>query len=68
MALTHDFMKGVLEVSRDPKIKLEGVAIIDLIIAMFENMPGAIDNDVSALLSYVIDELFHQQTLEEPSK
>jgi len=59
MALTHDFIKGCLEVSRDPNIKLDGVAIIDLILAMFENMPGVIDNDVSALLGYIVDELAH---------
>ena len=66
MALTHDFIRGCLEVSRDPTVKLDGVAIIDLILAMFENMPGAIDDDVSALLGYVVDELSHQQTVEEP--
>ena len=44
MALTHDFIKGALTVSRDPKVKIDGVPIIDLILAMFENMPGAINN------------------------
>jgi len=39
-----------------------------LIIAIFENMQGVIDNDFPVLLKIVLDELAHMNTLKEPSK
>jgi len=60
LALTYHFISRCLSVNRNSKDCLDGVAIVSLIVAIFENMQGRLDQDLPQLLSFLIDELSHQ--------
>ena len=68
LALIHHFVQRCLAVNRNGNDHLDGIAIVGMIVAMFENMHGRLDSDVPQLLSFVLDELQHQATLSDPSK
>ena len=58
LQLTYHFLKRCLEVNRNSGgAYLDGVSIMGLIVAIFENMQGRIDADIPTLLNFLIAEL-----------
>lgn len=56
--LTYHFLKRCLEVNRNSGgAYVDGVSIMSLMVAIFENMQGRIDSDVPTLLGFLIAEL-----------
>lgn len=51
------FIKRILEVNRNGKDMCDGITIMNLIIAILENMQGKIDNAIPQLLAFLVDEL-----------
>jgi hypothetical protein len=54
--LSH-FITRCLHVSRNSSDALDGVAIMNLIIAILENMRGRIDQDLASILGVITAEL-----------
>ena len=61
LSLTYHFISRCLQINRNRKKVAESSAIIAIIVAMLENMPGALDHDFAKLLGFIIDELNFQQ-------
>lgn len=68
LALIYNFIHRCLELNRNGIDDADGIAIVNIIVAMFENMHGKLDNDLPQLLTFLLDELNHKHTLSYPSK
>jgi len=68
LGLIYHFIQRCLAVTRNGKDYLDGIAVVSVIVAMFENMHNLLDNDLPQLLTFLVDELAHQDTLSDPSK
>ena len=68
LGLIHHFIKRCLHVTRNGNDFLDGIAVMSVVVAMFENMHNLLDNDLPQLLTYLLEELNHQATLSDPSK
>lgn len=58
----------MLAVNRNSQGGLDGVAIMNFIIAILENLAGLIDQSFSIIVKFVIDELDHVNTLAKKPK
>lgn len=66
MALLLDFIQRCLEINLgNGSDYMEGVPIVSIIIVLFENMQGKLDNELPRLLGFVLNDLDHQETLGE---
>lgn len=54
MALIYHFVSRCLHVNRNSSDGVDGVSIINLIIAILENMQGKIDNDLKDIINILI--------------
>lgn len=54
------FVYKCLELNRPGQYYANNIEIVTVLVAMFENMPGKLDNDLPDLLSLLFDELMHQ--------
>ena len=61
LALLIHSIKKCLEVNRTEYEWIDGIALVSLIIALFENLHGKIDNEVGGLLFIMINEINLQQ-------
>lgn len=63
--LLFHFIRRVLEINRNGKDMCDGVSVLNLVIAVFENLLGQIDAEVPALLEILISELQFLETNKE---
>ena len=59
------FIEQCFSINRDEYDWMDGIAIISMVIALFENMPGMIDKEFPTILSYLAAELKFKQSLEK---
>lgn len=58
LQLMYHFIKRCLEVNRNSSGGyLDGVSIMGLIIALFENMTGMLDSELPQIFAFIADEL-----------
>jgi hypothetical protein len=57
LALLCMFIKRILEVNRNGKDMIDGISVMNLIIAVLENMQGKIDNALPQFISFLVEEL-----------
>ena len=57
MALIYHFVSRCLHVNRNSSDGVDGISIINLIIAILENMQGKIDNDLKDIINILIQEM-----------
>jgi len=57
LALTHHFIHRCLQITRKLNDSDSGTAVLSLIISLFENMHGRLDNDLPNLLKLLGSEL-----------
>lgn len=57
LQLLYRFIVRILEINRNGKDMLEGIAVMNLIIALAENMMGQIDQEMLSLLQILVNEL-----------
>mmetsp|Transcript_29520 Transcript_29520/g.44887 ORF Transcript_29520/g.44887 Transcript_29520/m.44887 type:complete len:666 (+) Transcript_29520:641-2638(+) len=62
LQLTFHLIQRVLAVNRNSKNCMDGIAVINLIIAFLENMQGQIDAHMDQLLTFLLDELLYVQS------
>ena len=61
LAILIHSIKKCLEVNRTEYEWIDGISLISLIIALFENLHGKIDNEIGGLLFIIVNELNLQQ-------
>ena len=54
--------------NRNSKNYIDGMTLMNLLISIFENMQGMIDQEFPTLLKFVVDELAFASSLEQPPK
>lgn len=54
--------------NREKNDNHDGIALISIIVSMFENMHGRLENELPLLVSLLLDQLNHQQTLPEEDR
>ena len=59
------FIEQCFSINRDEYDWMDGIAVISLAIALFENMPGMIDKEFPKLLAYLASELKFKQSLQK---
>ena len=59
------FIEQCFSINRDEYDWMDGIAIISMIIALFENMSGMIDKEFPTILSMLASELKFKQSLEK---
>lgn len=55
--MTYHFLKRVFEVNKNGMHHLDGISALNLIIVMFENMEGMLDNEMNTLMGFINQEL-----------
>lgn len=69
LALLYQSLQRCLEVNRKNEYDLmDGISIVSVILALFENMQGKLDEDLPLLLGFLINEIRSLETLKRPSK
>ena len=63
--LTLDYIKRCIEVNRKENYTFDSVGVISILIEMLFNMTQKIDDRIPQILTIVINELVHQQSLKE---
>ena len=57
LGLTINYIGRCMSINRESDDYLDGVVVVGVIISMFENMHGKLDDDLDHLLQLIIDEL-----------
>ena len=71
LTLTLRFIKRCLDINRTSGSEdyLDGIAVVSIIISLFENMPqGSMDAELVDLLNALLVEICHQLEIPEPQK
>ena len=66
LSLMFHFFKRCLEVNRNSSNYLDGIGIMNLIIAILENMQGMIDNALPELLNFITSEITNLAGMSKP--
>jgi hypothetical protein len=59
LELIFHFLRRCLSVNRNSSSSLDGVSIMSVVIAIFEDMQGLIDNYFDLLMAIVVEELLY---------
>ena len=63
LAMMFPFIRRYLEISRKKEDFMDSISVLSIIIAMFENLLGKLDDDMPELLRILFIELNHQLKL-----
>lgn len=57
LEMTFDFVQRILVINQNSKHKLDGVSVLKVVVALFENMPGQIDAILPNIVGMLLAEL-----------